>query len=52
MYQSKILLLIFIFVAVWTSLVNIGRTIANDDISGMNILLQTIGIVGVIAYYL
>ena len=52
MYQSKIIMIIFIFITVWTSLIYIGKVIAHDDISGGSILLQAIGIVGIIAYFL
>ena len=52
MYTSKIVLLIFIFLAVWWSLVNFGRIVGGDRVPGGNFILQAIGIVGVIAYFL
>lgn len=38
----------FLFLAIWWTLVNIGRLIKKNDISGLNILLQAIGITGFI----
>ena len=52
MYTSKIVLLIFIFITVWWSLVNFCKMIGGDDIPKGNFILQTIGIVVIVAYFL
>ena len=52
MYTSKIVLLIFILLAVWWSLVNFCKLAGGDDIPKGNFILQTIGIVGIVAYFL
>lgn len=52
MYTSKILLLVFIGISIWLSLINAGRLISKESVPAINIIIQTIGIVGVIAYYL
>ena len=41
--------IVFLFIATYFTIVNIGRVCENMDISPSNILLQTIGIVGFIA---
>lgn len=52
MYTSKIVLLIFIFLAVWQSIINFGNLIYHNNISTENIIVQAIGIVGIVAYLL
>jgi hypothetical protein len=52
MYTSKIVLIIFITLTVWWSIVNLGRLVRNNDIPTGNVILQTIGIVGIVAYFL
>lgn len=52
MYESKIILLIFIFLTVWWSLVNIGKLTLRDEVPWGNLLLNAIGVTGVIAYFL
>lgn len=52
MYTSKIALLVFIFLAVWFSLVNFCKLVGKEKISALNFILQAIGIVGIIAYSL
>lgn len=52
MYTSKIVLLVFIFLAVWWSIVNFCKMICGNNIPNGNFILQTIGIVGIIAYFL
>jgi hypothetical protein len=52
MYTSKIVLLIFIFLTVWWSLINFCKLVSHDNISTMNFILQTIGIVGIVAYFM
>jgi hypothetical protein len=52
MYTSKIVLLIFIFLTVLFSLVNFCKMIMRDGIPYGNFILQTIGIVGIVVYFL
>ena len=52
MYTSKIVLLVFIFLAVWMTIVNTGNFIYKNDISTSNTIAQAIGIVGIVAYFL
>ena len=52
MYTSKLLFLGFIFLAVWFTAINIVKFFRNDEIPASNFILMTIGIVGVLAYYL
>ena len=52
MYTSKILLLVFIFIALWWGSVNLVKTIHGDKIPWGNFVLSTIGIVGIIAYFI
>lgn len=41
--------IIFLIIAIYFTIVNTGRVYENMDISPLNILLQTIGIVGFVA---
>ena len=41
--------IIFLIIAIYFTIVNTGRVCENMDISPLNILLQTIGIVGFVA---
>ena len=41
--------IVFLFIAIYFTIVNTGRVCENMDINPSNILLQTIGIVGFIA---
>ena len=52
MYTSKIVLLVFIFLAVWMTIVNTSNFIYKNGISISNIIAQAIGIVGIVAYFL
>lgn len=52
MYKSKILLLVFIFIAVWWGSVNIAKIIGKNEIPFGNFIFFTIGVVGTIAYFL
>lgn len=52
MYTSKIVLLIFLFLAVWWSIVNFCKLVRGNGIPKWNFILQTIGIVGIVAYFL
>lgn len=52
MYTSKLLLLCFIFLATLFSIVNIGKVICRDYVSPHNTILNAIGIVGIIAYFI
>ena len=52
MYTSKIVLLVFIFIAVWFGLINVARLIAHNNLHWFNLFSNAIGIVGVIAYFL
>lgn len=52
MYTSKIVLIIFIFLTVWWSIVNFVKLVRNNNIPIGNVILQTIGIVGIVAYFL
>lgn len=52
MYSSKILLLIFMFVAVLFGTVNTEKTICGNTIGWLNNVLFAIGVVGTIAYYI
>lgn len=51
MYTSKILLLIFIFLTVWQGINISFRFIRNLYIAQLQLVIFTIGIVGIIAYY-
>jgi hypothetical protein len=51
MYTSKILLLIFIFLTVWQGMNISFRLIRNLRIAQLQLVIFTIGIVGIIAYY-
>ncbi len=52
MYSSKILLLIFIFLAVYWTFVNILKAIYKESIPWGNIILMVVGIVGIVAYFI
>lgn len=52
MYSSKILLLVFIFLTVFFGFVNTGRFFRKDSVSFMNFVMLTIGVVGIIAYFI
>jgi hypothetical protein len=52
MYESKVLLLIFIFLAVWFSFIYVTKLIRRERIPCGNFLILAIGIVGTIAYFL
>ena len=52
MYSSKILLLVFISFTVFFGLVNTGRFFRKGSIPSMNFVFFTIGVVGIIAYFI
>ena len=52
MYSSKILLLVFIIFTVFWGTVNTSRIIYKASIPTMNFVFFTIGVVGVIAYFI
>lgn len=52
MYSSKIILLAFIFLAIWMGFVNLIKVMYKNDIPWLNNILLAIGIVGVIAYFI
>ncbi len=52
MYSSKILLLVFIFLTVFFGIVNTGRFFHKESVPPMNFVLFTIGVVGIIAYFI
>lgn len=52
MYQSKILLLVFIFLTVWMGSINFVKFVRKSAIPPWNFILFASGIVGIIAYFL
>ena len=46
MNTINILKIGFLFLAVWFTIINTSKIISKNGVSGENILLQTIGIVG------
>ncbi len=45
----KILELIFLFLVVWWTLINVTKLFGGERIPSLNFIFQTIGIIGVIA---
>lgn len=37
---------IFLFLGIWWTIVNVGRIICHQNVPSMNVVLQTIGITG------
>ena len=52
MYTSKLLLMVFIFLTIMFSSVNIGKLIYRDKIPSGNMILNAVGIAGIIAYFI
>jgi hypothetical protein len=52
MYSSKIVLLAFIFLAIWMGFINLFKVMYKNDITWLNNILLAVGIVGVIAYFI
>ena len=52
MYSSKILLLVFIIFTVFWGTVNTSRLLYKQSIPPMNFVFFTIGVVGIIAYFI
>ena len=47
--KMKILELIFLFLVVWWTLINVTKLFGGERIPSLNFIFQTIGIIGVIA---
>lgn len=45
----NVLKITFLFLAVWFSIINVGKIIYKDEVGAFNILIWAIGIVGFIA---
>jgi len=45
-----ILKLVFLFFAVWFTIINIGRVLLKERVPGSNLLIQAIGITGFIVF--
>lgn len=52
MYTSKLVLLIFVFLAVWMGFINIVKAVRGESIAWGNFVLSAIGITGIVAYFI
>ena len=48
----KIIFIAFMFMSIEYTLVNVGRLIVRENIPPLNIIIQAIGLTGIITYFL